>query len=193
MLPALPIAAFACETVLDEIAEKLGIDSLAIRELNSAVEGDWRAFAPPFTRIGALECVQAAQASAHWNTPLVKEGADGKRRGRGVASGYWGNWDGVSSAIGRLNPDGTVSLLEGSTDIGGSRASIAMMFAEAFGVEYAQVHPSVVDTDTVDYNDVTGAVARRSGRATRSTNSRRRCRAKSWRNSRRYGRFPPTR
>ena len=154
--PGAPIAAFACETVLDEIAEKLGMDSLAIRELNSAVEGDWRAFAPPFTRIGALECVQAAIASDHWNTPLVKEGADGKRRGRGVASGYWGNWDGVSSAIGRLNPDGTVSLLEGSTDIGGSRASIAMMFAEAFGVDYEQVRPTIVDTDTVDYNDVTG-------------------------------------
>ncbi len=154
--PGAPIAEFASETVLDEIAETLGIDRLAIRAQNSAKEGDWRPFGPPYTRIGHQECVAAAQASAHWNTPLVREGKDGKKRGRGVASGYWGNWDGISSCIGRLNPNGTVSLLEGSTDIGGSRASIAMQFAEAFGVTYEQVHPAVVDTDTVDYNDVTG-------------------------------------
>jgi CO/xanthine dehydrogenase Mo-binding subunit len=66
------------------------------------------------------------------------------------------NWDGTSSCTGRLNPDGTVSLLEGSTDIGGSRASIAMQFAEAFGTTYENVRPQVVDTDSVGYNDVTG-------------------------------------
>ncbi len=147
---------FAAETVIDEICARIGMDPLEFRMKNCAREGDWRPFGPPYTRIGAVECIEAAQASPHWQSPLDRQGPDGKRRGRGVASGYWMNWGGTSSCTGRLNQDGTVSLLEGSTDIGGTRASIAMQFAEAFGVDYEQVRPQVVDTDTVDYNDVTG-------------------------------------
>jgi CO/xanthine dehydrogenase Mo-binding subunit len=95
-------------------------------------------------------------ASPHWRTPLEKQGPDGKLRGRGVASGYWFNVGMTSSCTGRLNPDGTVTLLEGSTDIGGTRASIAMQFAEEFGCGYEDVHPSVVDTESVGYTEVTG-------------------------------------
>jgi CO/xanthine dehydrogenase Mo-binding subunit len=147
---------FATETVVDAICAELGLDPLEFRLKNSAEEGDWRSSGPPYPRIGHRECVEAAQASAHWNSPLEKQGPEGRRRGRGVASGYWGNYGGTSSCIGRLNGDGTVSLLEGSTDIGGTRASIAMQFAESFGVEYADVRPLVVDTDSVGYTEVTG-------------------------------------
>jgi xanthine dehydrogenase molybdenum-binding subunit len=154
--PGATIAEFATETILDEICEQLGLDPLEFRLQNGAKEGDWRPFGPPYSRIGAIECVEAARDSAHWKTPLQQDAPEGRLRGRGVASGYWMNWGGTSSCTGRLNPDGTVFLLEGSTDIGGTRASIAMQFAEAFGVDYAQVIPQVADTDTVGYNDVTG-------------------------------------
>ncbi|HLK55718.1 MAG TPA: xanthine dehydrogenase family protein molybdopterin-binding subunit [Chthonomonadaceae bacterium] len=154
--PGATVAEFATETVVDEICEQMGLDPLEFRLKNGAKEGDWRPFGPPYTRIGAIECVEAAQGSDHWKAPLEHEAPNGKRRGRGVASGYWMNWGGTSSCTGRLNGDGSVFLLEGSTDIGGTRASIAMQFAEAFGVDYAQVIPQVVDTDTVGYNDVTG-------------------------------------
>jgi CO/xanthine dehydrogenase Mo-binding subunit len=154
--PGATVAEFACETVVDEICERLGMDPVEFRLKNGAKEGDWRAAGPPYPRVGNLECVQAAQASEHYRTPLERQGPDGKRRGRGVASGYWFNIGLTSSASGRLNPDGTVTLLEGSTDIGGSRASIAMQFAEAMGVDYADVHPQVVDTESVGYTEVTG-------------------------------------
>jgi xanthine dehydrogenase molybdenum-binding subunit len=154
--PGATVAEFAAETVIDEICEQLGTDPWEFRLKNGAKEGDWRAAGPPYGRIGNLECVQAALASPHYQAPLEREGPDGKRRGRGVASGYWFNIGLTSSASGRLNPDGTVTLLEGSTDIGGSRASIAMQFAEAFGVDYAAVHPQVVDTESVGYTEVTG-------------------------------------
>jgi xanthine dehydrogenase molybdenum-binding subunit len=147
---------FAAETVVDELCEKLGMDPLEFRLKNGAKEGDWKAAGPPYARVGNLECVQAAMASEQWRSPLEKQGPDGKLRGRGVASGYWFNIGLTSSASGRLNPDGTITLLEGSTDIGGTRASIAMQFAEAFGVEYEQVHPAVVDTESVGYTEVTG-------------------------------------
>jgi xanthine dehydrogenase molybdenum-binding subunit len=154
--PGAPQAEFAAEVVVDEICRLIGMGPMEFRLKNGAKEGDWKAAGPPYGRVGNLECLQAAMTSDHWKTPLEREGKDGKRRGRGVASGYWFNIGLTSSASGRLNPDGTITLLEGSTDIGGSRASIAMQFAEALGVDYDQVHPSVVDTDSVGYTEVTG-------------------------------------
>lgn len=154
--PGATQAEFAAETLVDELSEKLGMDPLEFRLKNGAKEGDWKAGGPPYGLIGNLECVQAAMGSDHWKSPLEKQGPNGKLRGRGVASGYWFNIGLTSSATGRLNPDGTVTLVEGSTDIGGSRASIAMQFAESFGVNYEDVHPSVVDTESVGYTEVTG-------------------------------------
>ncbi|MBM3460257.1 MAG: xanthine dehydrogenase family protein molybdopterin-binding subunit, partial [Armatimonadetes bacterium] len=154
--PGATVAEYACETVVDEICRARGEDPLVFRHRNGAKEGDWRAAAPPYQCIGNLECVEAAQGSEHYQSALHRNGADGKQRGRGVASGYWFNIGLTSSASGRLNPDGTITLFEGSTDIGGSRASIAMQFAEAFGITYEEVHPSVVDTDSVGYTEVTG-------------------------------------
>jgi CO/xanthine dehydrogenase Mo-binding subunit len=55
-----------------------------------------------------------------------------------------------------VNPDGTVSLIEGSVDIGGTRASIAQQAAETLGIPYEDVKPTVVDTDSVGYTMVTG-------------------------------------
>ncbi|UCC63396.1 MAG: xanthine dehydrogenase family protein molybdopterin-binding subunit, partial [Anaerolineae bacterium] len=144
-------AVFAAETVIDELCEKLGMDPLQFRALNGAQEGDRRPDGPVHARIGYLETVEAARNHPHYSAPLV-----GPHRGRGVASGFWSNWGGRSSASASVNSDGTVSLVEGSTDIGGSRTSIAMQLAETLGTSASDVKPTVVDTDSVGYNDVTG-------------------------------------
>jgi CO/xanthine dehydrogenase Mo-binding subunit len=73
-----------------------------------------------------------------------------------VASGFWFNGGGRSSVAASVNPDGRVNLVEGSTDIGGSRASMAMMLAETLGISADDVNPAVVDTNSVGYNDGTG-------------------------------------
>ena len=144
-------AAFAVESVIDELAERLDMDPAEFRILNGAKENDRRPDGVQYARIGQIETVEAIRDSEHYRTPL-----EGSYRGRGIASGYWNNWGGQSSATAVLNPDGTVSINEASTDIGGSRASIAMQLAEAMDIGYEQVKATVVDTDTVAYNDVTG-------------------------------------
>jgi len=143
--------AFAVESVVDELAEKLGMDPAEFRILNGAKENDRRPDGLQYARIGQIETVEAIRDSEHYQSQL-----EGNYRGRGIASGYWNNWGGQSSATAVLNPDGTVNLNEASTDIGGTRASIAMQLAEAMDIEYEQVKARVVDTDTVSYNDVTG-------------------------------------
>src|SRR5215831_539968 len=65
----------------------------------------------------------------------------GKNQGRGVASGYWFNGGGESSATVHVNDDGTVVVATGSPDIGGSCASMAIMAAEMLGLDYDQVRP----------------------------------------------------
>jgi CO/xanthine dehydrogenase Mo-binding subunit len=149
--PGATQAAFACESVVDELAERLGIDPIELRLKNAAKEGTRRVDGPVFPRIGFIETLEAARASEHWKTPLV-----GPNRGRGVASGYWFNIGLKSSAAANVNADGTVSLIEGSTDIGGTRTSVAMQLAETLGITAEAVKPRVADTDGVGYTDVTG-------------------------------------
>ena len=149
--PGAPIAAFAAETVIDEICEKLGMDPLEFRTLNGAKEGTRQVTGVRFPRIGHLETVQAAKEHEHYAAPL-----DGPNRGRGVASGFWFNAGGPSSATASVNSDGTVSLVEGSPDIGGTRVAVAMQLAEVLGIPVEDVRPVVGDTDSVGYTSPTG-------------------------------------
>ena len=144
-------AAFAVETALDEIASQLKIDPLEIRQKNAAAEGTRRVDGPVYARIGMQETVAAIQASEHYQTPL-----SGPHQGRGIASGFWFNAGLKSSVTATVSSDGHVSLIEGSSDIGGSRTGIAMQLAETLGIPVSIVHPAVVDTDSVGYTDVTG-------------------------------------
>src|SRR5205807_1056166 len=149
--PGATNAAFAVETVIDEICEKLKIDPLDFRIKNGAKEGTRRADGPVYPRIGMIETCEAAKKHPHYKAPL-----SGPQRGRGVAAGFWFNIGLKSSVTASVNGDGTVSLVEGSTDIGGTRTSIAMQLAEALGIGSEDVRPVVGDTDAVGYTDVTG-------------------------------------
>ncbi|MCY2968144.1 MAG: xanthine dehydrogenase family protein molybdopterin-binding subunit [Planctomycetota bacterium] len=149
--PGATQAAFAAETVIDEICEQLKIDPIEFRLKNAAKEGTRRVDGPVFPKIGMIESTEAARDSEHYKASL-----GGKHRGRGVASGFWFNIGLKSVVSATLNQDGTVSLVEGSTDIGGSRASIAMQLAETLGIAAEDVVPTVADTDSIGYTDITG-------------------------------------
>ena len=143
--------AFATETVLNEIAERLGIDPIDLRLKNVATKGTTRADGVTFPRIGAKEVLEAMRDHPHYSEPL-----DDPNKGRGVGVGYWFNV-GFKSAVNiSVNPDGTINLTEGSTDIGGTRASVAMQAAEVLGIRAEDVNPTVVDTDSIGHTDVTG-------------------------------------
>ena len=154
--PGSPQVAFASEQVVDEICEKMGWDKIQFRLDNASQEGTRRADGPSFARVGLVETLEAALASDHWNSSLEEIGPDGKLRGRGIASGYWMNGGGKSTCDLSVADDGIVFMNEGSADIGGTRASIAMQAAEVLGVDAHDVRPSIPDTDSIGFTGVTG-------------------------------------
>ena len=149
--PGQPQGAFAVEPVIDELAEKLGMDPLEFRLKNAVKEGDRMPNGVPHPHFGVMEMEEAMKAHDHYQTPLT-----GPNQGRGVAVGY--RWQGgqASSATITVNNNGTINLVTGSVDIGGSRTAVAMQAAEILGISAEDVSPTVVDTDTIGWTGVTG-------------------------------------
>ena len=135
---------------MDELARELKIDPLRLREMNGAKDGTKATHGPTWVNIGYQQTLEAAKAHEHLKTPL------GPNQGRGIASGYWHNAGGESSAACHVNEDGTVTVTEGHPDIGGSRASMAMMVAEVLGVPFERVRPVVGDTTAIGFSASTG-------------------------------------
>ncbi|MCY4213180.1 MAG: xanthine dehydrogenase family protein molybdopterin-binding subunit, partial [Gammaproteobacteria bacterium] len=148
--PGAPQAMHAFEVALDDIARQIGMDPLDLRMVNAADEGTQAPYGPKFPAIGFKACIEAAKKHPNYTKP-VPEGA-----GRGVAAGFWFNIGMQSSAEVRINEDGTVIVMEGSPDIGGSRASMGLMAAETLGVPYEQIKTYVGDTERTGFCIVTG-------------------------------------
>ena len=148
--PGSPISAFAVESVIDMCAVAIGMDPLEIRAKNACHIGTPTIFGPKHAHAGYAETVQALMDHPAYQVKL------GPNQGRGVASGYWFNGAGESSATMQVNADGTVLVATGSPAIGGSRASMAIMAAETLGVDYNNVRAIVADTGNIGYTHVTG-------------------------------------
>ena len=154
--PGQPQGAFAVEPVIDELAEILGLDPLELRLKNVAKEGDRMPNGVAHPRFGVREMEQAMQSHPHYGEPLGEPSNPAAKRGRGVAVGYRWQAGQMSAATIIVNSNGTIGLVTGSVDIGGTRTAVAMQAAEVLGIAAEDVVPTVVDTDTIGYTAVTG-------------------------------------
>jgi len=147
--PGAPMAAFAVESAIDELAKGFGLDPLEVRLKNAAREGTRASYGVTYPAIGLEATLRRAKDHPHWTAPL------GPNQGRGVACGFWFNFGGNTCVSMNIAPDGTVNVIEGNPDIGGSRASMSMMAAEELGISYDQVRTVIADTASLGLNDVT--------------------------------------
>lgn len=149
--PGAPASEFAVEATINELSESLGIDPVELRLKNAIKEGNPNAAGVPMPRIGAEEVMEAVKNHPHYTSELL-----GDDVGRGVGFGFWHNAGLESGSTATINSDGSVSLIVGSVDIGGTRASLAMQLAETMGLLYEDINPHVADTDSVPFTHVTG-------------------------------------
>ena len=149
-----PQVAIAGETQIDEIADKLGIDPIDFRIAN-AVRPDEEWIAGLKLSAPALrECLQQVREACDWKRRrAATSGANGRKRGIGVAclphiSGIL-----TSGAIVRILEDGTAVLNTGAVDNGqGSDTVLAQICAAALGLEIDQISLATADTDSSPYN-----------------------------------------
>lgn len=146
--PGSPMAAFAVESVIDELCNELGLDPIDTRLKNASHEGTKASYGPSFERIGLVETLEAAKAHPHFSAPL------GENQGRGVSCGFWFNHAGETSVTLALSEDGSAQIVVGTPDIGGSRASMALMAAEELGIPYENIRCTIADTASLGYNEV---------------------------------------
>jgi CO/xanthine dehydrogenase Mo-binding subunit len=147
--PSAPIAAFAIESTMDEVAKAIGMDPVDFRIKNAAKEGTKSSYGPVYGPIGIGPTLEAAKNHPHMKAPL-KPGA-----GRGMACGFWFNFGGQTCVDVNVTPDGNVTVAVGTIDVGGSRASLALAVAEELGVPYDKVRCVVADTSSLGHNDMT--------------------------------------
>ncbi|MCA0028170.1 MULTISPECIES: xanthine dehydrogenase family protein molybdopterin-binding subunit [unclassified Mesorhizobium] len=147
--PSAPMAAFAVESAVDELAKEIGMDPVDFRIRNAAQEGTRSSYGPVYGPIGIGPTLEAVKNHAHMKAPL------GKNQGRGMACGFWFNFGGQTCTDLNIGMDGSVSLAVGTVDVGGSRASLSLVAAEELGIDYSQVKAVVADTSSLGYNDMT--------------------------------------
>ena len=147
--PGSPMGAFAVESLVDEMCRELGLDPIEVRLKNAAREGTRASFGPTFGPVGLVETLEAARAHPNYAAPL------GPNQGRGVATGFWFNHGGETSVSVALGEDGSVTVSVGTPDIGGSRASIALMVAETLGIPYEDIRVNIAETGTLGVNEPT--------------------------------------
>jgi len=145
-----PESTFAVESQMDDLADRLGMDRLALRRLNAPKPGDVSPQGFVLTSFAMRECLDAAAAEIARNPPPP---TPGWKRGVGYAGMFHVGGgariyrsDGCGAIV-KLDDFGKVTLITGASEIGqGSETVLAMIVAETLGVPLARV--DVVNSDT---------------------------------------------
>ena len=151
--PGAPTAFFVLDTLIDEISEQLGLDSLDVRIKNCAKEGDPMITDKPWPKQGIQATLEVLKDHAVWKN---RDAAKAKGHGVGIAVGGWMGGTSPAAAVCGLNRDGMVHINIGSADISGAFTSMTALAAEAFGVSADKVKIIQGDTNTSPYSTGTG-------------------------------------
>jgi CO/xanthine dehydrogenase Mo-binding subunit len=150
--PAAPPAAFAIETLIDELATKLDIDPIELRLRNVLHEGDQGLDGQPFPVFGAAECLERVRAHPLWEHRASLPDGEGV----GVAIGWWPGGLEPAAASCRLDADGRLTIVTGAVDMSGTETVFQSIAAEAFGLDHESVRVVAGDTAGSPYSGLSG-------------------------------------
>ena len=145
--PGAPTAAFALESLLDELAQALDIDPVELRLRNAVTEGDIGVSGAPFPLIGAREVLERIREHPLWATrdSLPPD------EGIGMAAGHWPGGLEPAAAVCRVNSDGTMTVVTSPADMSGVNSGFAVIAAAAFGLSPDDVRVISADTTSGPY------------------------------------------
>ncbi|WP_206811850.1 xanthine dehydrogenase family protein molybdopterin-binding subunit [Paradesulfitobacterium ferrireducens] len=150
-----PQVNFAVELLLDEAAEKLGMDPLQLRRLNAFREGDKAPYGQVMVDVGIHQCLNTVAEASRWSAQ-ADPAPDGHVRGRGMACCFRGSalgagGEGIDAAAVNImiNRDGSVYLTTGISEVGqGSHTVFARLVQDAFAIPQAWIKVNAVDTSS---------------------------------------------
>lgn len=148
----IPQIAFALESLMDELATRVGLDPIEVRMRNAldttlpTATGQVLHASVPFK-----EMLQRTKRAADSFKPLLAKAPKGKRRGIGVGCSTRSigsiRKSSRSTAIVTLSPDGSVTIACGHVDLGqGSDIMMAQVAAEVLGVDVDRIQLLTNDT-----------------------------------------------
>jgi CO/xanthine dehydrogenase Mo-binding subunit len=150
--PTAPPAAFALESLLDELARQLNLDPLELRLRNVADEGDAAPSGQAFPVFGARACLERVRDHPLW----ARRNDLPSDEGIGVAIGWWpGGYEPAAAAC-RLDADGNLTVITGAADMTGVETGFAAIAAEAFGIDVSRVRVVNADTSSAPYAGTSG-------------------------------------
>ncbi|HSI97649.1 MAG TPA: xanthine dehydrogenase family protein molybdopterin-binding subunit, partial [Gaiellaceae bacterium] len=150
--PGAPTAAFALESLLDELAAELDIDPAELRLRNAVVAGDIGVSGNPYPTIGAVEVLERIREHTLWQER--ESLPDGE--GVGLAAGYWPGGNEPAAAVCRVGKDGTMTVVTSAVDMSGVTTGFAAIAAAAFGLSPEKVRVVTADTSSGPYAGASG-------------------------------------
>jgi xanthine dehydrogenase molybdenum-binding subunit len=154
-----PQAMFAIESMVDMMAEKLGIDLLELHRNNIMQVGDTWCLPYECSSTGLMECMEKGANSIGWERRgKLNRPGDSKRRGIGMGVGThvsnsWPFCVDYDNAIITIQQDGSVMLSSGVPDIGtGTTTTLPQLAAEALGISMEQISMTFADTLTTPFD-----------------------------------------
>jgi len=154
-----PQVHIAHEQIMDELAEKLGLNPIDIRRKNGFKQGSSTSTGQVLDQsVGLLQTLEACAKDFRWDQKYHQTGyldnEHTKRKGVGIGMGWYRTSIGISSdgcgANVHVHEDGSVLLFTGITEMGqGAQTVLSQICAEELGVRLEDVRYVTPDTDIV--------------------------------------------
>ncbi|MBS0014077.1 MAG: xanthine dehydrogenase family protein molybdopterin-binding subunit [Desulfobacterales bacterium] len=161
--PGHPQGSWALEQMIDELAEKTGMDPVDLR-LKNIPEVSQARGGMPYTTTGLARCIREGAEKFGWKDAVKKARQHNQsnshvKRGAGMAACLWivGGGGQPSTVVIKLFRDGSVNLNMGASDIGtGTKTIMALVAAEELGVKPEMIQIEHADTGTTQYATPSG-------------------------------------
>ena len=163
--PSGPPTAFAIESLVDEVAGRLGMDPVALRRLNGTRPGDPMVDDESWAEHGLDEVLDAVERSPRY----LSRNELPQGEGTGLSVGYWPGSKDPAAALCRMSPDGSVQVVTGVIDMSGTAGAFQAIAAEVLGISPDDVEVITADTQTAPPSPGSGGstVTYSAGRAVR--------------------------